>query len=256
MKKVIPFTKQIHFKTVIAEITDIEVTHDLQIRENNIIEGNIIVDGSYKMHEASQIEDSFHYDLPFTIEVDDKYDISSSNIIISDFYFEIINEEDLKVNVELEIGNVYEKELVREESEPIPYEIDEKIEKVEIDNIDNEEEPEEKLEPEVENIEKIILPQVEKQISEYNPKYDDKETTIENKQNKENSTTTNNYQSIFDTISNDETFVTYYVYIVREQDTLEYIIDKYKITKEDLSLYNDLDNIKPGTKIIIPCHNE
>lgn len=252
MKKVIPFTKQIHFKTVIAEITDIEVTHDLQIKDNNLIEGNIIVDGSYKMHEASQIEENFHYDLPFTIEVDEKYDIIASNIIISDFYFEIINEEDLKINVELELNNVYEKELVREDIEPIPVEIDDIEEKVEVDT---KEDKEKKLESEVENIEKVILPQLQEQISDYKTKNETKESQTENNSNKE-TTTKPNYQSIFDTISSDETFVTYYVYIVREQDTLEYITDKYKVTKEDLSLYNDIENIKPGTKIIIPCHNE
>lgn len=252
MKKVIPFTKQIHFKTVIAEITDIEVTHDLQIKDNNLIEGNIIVDGSYKMHEASQIEENFHYDLPFTIEVDEKYDITASNIIISDFYFEIINEEDLKINVELELNNVYEKELVREDVEPIPVEIDDIEEKVEVDT---KEDKEKKLESEVENIEKVILPQLQEQISDYKTKNETKESQTENNSNKE-TTTKPNYQSIFDTISSDETFVTYYVYIVREQDTLEYITDKYKVTKEDLSLYNDIENIKPGTKIIIPCHNE
>ena len=55
MKKTVPFTKQIHFKTMIAEITNIEVTHNLEVKENNNIEGDILVDGLYKIHEASQI---------------------------------------------------------------------------------------------------------------------------------------------------------------------------------------------------------
>ena len=121
--------------------------------------------------------------------------------------------------------------------------------------IETKEDKEKKLESEVENIEKVILPQLQEQISDYKTKYETKESQTENNSNKE-TTTKPNYQSIFDTISSDETFVTYYVYIVREQDTLEYITDKYKVTKEDLSLYNDIENIKPGTKIIIPCHNE
>ena len=114
MKKIIPFTKTIKFKTMIAEITDIETKHNLEV-EGNTIEGDILLDGKYKMHEASQIEEEFHYNLPFTIEVDNKYDISNCTITIDDFYFEIINEEDLKINIELEISNVLEKPLPKED---------------------------------------------------------------------------------------------------------------------------------------------
>ena len=62
--------------------------------------------------------------------------------------------------------------------------------------------------------------------------------------------------SIFSSIaSNEETFSTYYVYIVRENDTLEFIMDKYKVTRELLQNYNDLNDIKIGSKLIIPCAN-
>ena len=215
MKKMVPFTKQIHFKTMIAEVTDIEVTHNLEIKEDNTIEGDILVDGRYKIHEASQLEEKFHYNLPFTIEVDSKYDISKASIAISDFYFEIINEEDLKINVELEI-----------------YDVDEK--KVEVGTNKNNT---------TLDSEKINF-----KITDAN---------INTNTSTSNTTNTNkNYNTIFDTISGDETFVTYYVYIVRETDTIETILDKYHVTREDLSLYNNLDDIKIGTKVIVPCHNE
>ena len=63
--------------------------------------------------------------------------------------------------------------------------------------------------------------------------------------------------SIFNAIaSSDETFVTYHVYIVRENDTVGSIIEKYKTTRDDLVAYNDLENIKIGSKVIIPCQHE
>ena len=71
MKKVIPFTKEIPFKTMISEITDINLEHDLEIFDNTI-EGNFIVSGKYKMTDASVIEEEFLHKLPFTIEMDDK----------------------------------------------------------------------------------------------------------------------------------------------------------------------------------------
>lgn len=284
MKKTVPFTKQIHFKTMIAEITNIEVTHNLEVKENNTIEGDILVDGSYKIHEASQIEEEFHYQLPFTIEVDDKYDIKNAEIGVSDFYFEIINEEDLKVNVDLEIRNVEEKkeeleveeepisvskitddilleeEVVRNDDEKIPVEVDEKIESLEVPSVDE-------IEKDLEDINNtdtncdgdnndltnmnFFNDKTMESKEESSPLLENKE-----KVNMNPNANSNSYSNIFDTISTDETYVTYYVYIVRESDTIEEILDKYKVTKEDLSSYNDIDSIKVGSKIIIPCHNE
>ena len=284
MKKTVPFTKQIHFKTMIAEITNIEVTHNLEVKEKNTIEGDILVDGSYKMHEASQIEEEFHYQLPFTIEVDDKYDIENAEIGVSDFYFEIINEEDLKVNVDLEIRNVEEKteeleveedpisvskitddisleeEVVRNDDEKIPVEVDEKIESLEVPSVDE-------IEKDLEDINNTdtncdgdnnALPNMNFFSNKIMESKEESSPLLENKEkvNMNPNANSNSYSNIFDTISTDETYVTYYVYIVRESDTIEEILDKYKVTKEDLSSYNDLDSIKVGSKIIIPCHNE
>lgn len=289
MKKTVPFTKQIHFKTMIAEITNIEVTHDLEVKENNTIEGDILVDGSYKIHEASQIEEDFHYNLPFTIEVDDKYDIENAEIGVSDFYFEIINEEDLKVNVDLEIRNVEEKkkkeldieedisnitddisldeEVIRSHIETIPIETEEKIESLEVPSVD---EIEKNLDlDDINNTDtncdgdnNIINSDVNNfnNIDSFSnlsiASTKDDSLPLENKENLSMNNQNNSYSNIFDTISTDETYVTYYVYIMRESDTIEGILDKYKITKEDLSSYNDIDSIKVGSKVIIPCHNE
>lgn len=59
--------------------------------------------------------------------------------------------------------------------------------------------------------------------------------------------------SIFNNFSDkDDKYVTYNVHIFREEDDINKIINKYKITKEELLNYNDLDKITIGTKIIIP----
>ena len=56
--------------------------------------------------------------------------------------------------------------------------------------------------------------------------------------------------------SAEETFTTYSVYIFRREDTLDKVLDKYKITREELCEYNDLDNLEIGSKLIIPSTNE
>ena len=274
MKKVVPFTKTISFRTMIAEITDIEVNHTLALNENHEVVGNILVDGKYKMTDASQIEEEFHYKLPFTIDIDERYNLDNLEIIISDFYFEIINEEDLKINVEIEMDGIEENKLPKLEEKKnsleevsevldteedfvrnkeddilIPVEIEEKKEKLEVPQ-DN---PLHKL---AEEIKKDILtkdiPLVE--VTKQEAKKEIKKETTSVKQEKDNNTSSTNMSSIFSSLaSSEETFSTDYVYMVRETDTIESIIDKYQTTKEELQNYNDLTNVKVGSKLIIPC---
>lgn len=274
MKKVVPFTKTISFRTMIAEITDIEVNHTLALNENHEVVGDILVDGKYKMTDASQIEEEFHYKLPFTIDIDERYNLDNLEIIISDFYFEIINEEDLKINVEIEMDGIEENKLPKLEEKKnsleevsevldteedfvrnkeddilIPVEIEEKKEKLEVPQNN----PLHKL---AEEIKKDILtediPLVE--VTKQEAKKEIKKETTSVKQEKDNNTSSNNMSSIFSSLaSSEETFSTYYVYMVRETDTIESIIEKYQTTKEELQNYNDLTNVKVGSKLIIPC---
>lgn len=59
--------------------------------------------------------------------------------------------------------------------------------------------------------------------------------------------------SIFNNFSDkDDKYVTYNIHIYREDDDLNKIMAKYKISKEELSNYNDLEKITIGSKIIIP----
>lgn len=273
MKKVIPFTKTITFKTMIAEITDIEVKHTLSLTENHELTGDILVDGTYKMTDASQIEEEFHYKLPFMIEIDPKYDLENLEIAIGDFYFEIINEEDLKINVEIDLDGLEEikqedeiatkislekepevleepmileepissEELSRNELEeaiPIPVELEEEPTKVEMQDVNMN--PLEKLELEI-----------KEDLQTEDPSQENLSNSIVEKKETESKV---NVSSIFSSVaSGEETFSTYYVYIVRESDTVESIIDKYKTTREQLQNYNDLSDVKVGTKLIIPC---
>lgn len=60
--------------------------------------------------------------------------------------------------------------------------------------------------------------------------------------------------NILDNINVNDSYNTYKVYIIRENDTLEKILEKYNITKEELSEYNDLKEIQIGNKLIVPLH--
>ena len=61
---------------------------------------------------------------------------------------------------------------------------------------------------------------------------------------------------LFSNLDNTESYTTYYVYVVKEEDTIDKIISLYGVTKEDIESYNDITNINPGDKIIIPKTSE
>lgn len=253
MKKVVPFTKTITFRTMIAEITNIELKHNLKLNSDNEVDGDILVDGTYKMTDASQIEEEFHYKLPFTISIDSKYNSDDLEITIGDFYFEIINEEELKINVDIDLNGLEEKEIGFNENQEfltleeecvrnddleieIPVEINENIHKFEMD-------------------ENELLDNFNKELEQDFDSDDYNEPLVEVTQNK-TVKSSSSVGSLFASIpSSEETFSTYYVYVVGEMDTVESIIDKYKTTREELQNYNDLTEVKVGSKLIIPCTN-
>ncbi len=53
-----------------------------------------------------------------------------------------------------------------------------------------------------------------------------------------------------------EAYRTYKVYIVRENDTLENVLERFNTTKEKLEDYNDISNITVGSKLIIPTNKD
>lgn len=65
--------------------------------------------------------------------------------------------------------------------------------------------------------------------------------------------TTDNTLNIFnDSNFKTESYVEYNVYILRDGDTIDTILDKYNTTIDKLKEYNNLDDLKLGDKIIIP----
>jgi len=84
----------------------------------------------------------------------------------------------------------------------------------------------------------------------------DKENTMteETNTNSNNNTNENINNNIFTPSQDEEKYVTYRVYKVTEADTIDTIITKYNVTKEMLSDYNNIENIMPGDKLIIPTN--
>ncbi len=199
MKKIVPYKKELEFKTEVAEIASISLEQTLQIVGDNYISGNFMLNGEYKIVDISVNTEKFDFELPFEISIDKKYDTSNLTIDIDDFYYELKGNK-MAVNIDVLLDNLEEKEEVRT----------------------------------------VIEPEVKKEVKVEEKKEVPLETKDEVREN------------FLNNLNVTEAYRTYKVYIIREGDTLNSILERFQVTKEDLEAYNDISNITVGLKIIIP----
>jgi len=240
MKQIIPFKKDLPFKTKVSEITSISLERDINVEEEGIVSGVFHITGDYKMNEGSINRETFSFDLPFDITLDPRYDIETVSSDIEDFYYDVENEDTLKVNIDLFVEAEYLPEKELEEVRKVPEEL-----------ILPDETPKEIKELEETIKEEIIEPtpvMIEKDLFE-------EMTSKEPRENVVPADTPALAADLFSNLDSTETYTTYYVYIVKEDDTIDKILTRYAVTKEDLESYNDITGIKPGDKIIVPKTN-
>ena len=237
MNKTIPFTNDIIFNTKIASITSISLEHEVSINDHELT-GNFIIAGDYKTHEVSVNKETFNYSLPFSVDLPDEVIKDTINFDITDFTYDVIGDDTLRVNIEFEVeAKLEEKEEKKEEIIPS---LEEKIEPIILD--DKEERKED------ENINE------DKQEAEVNTEVIDNEEQIEEKNERLDEEIKEN---IISSINNEEdTYTTYYVHIVRENETLETICEKLKTTKDIIEQYNDLTTLSINDKLIIPKNTD
>ena len=223
MKKIISFEKKLEFPSMVGEITSIALEHTLEFKSPTLIEGAFLITGTYKLTEASCIEDNFNFKVPTEIMLTENIDITTGKITVDDFFYEIENDENLVCHIDVLVEGLEEIFI---EDQPLQ-EIERQIEEIrECDGDENKEieiPHKEQREDVKEEIEELVLEE----------------------------------QSLFSNLKDDEdTFTTYSIYIIRQDETIQTVLEKYKITKEELEEYNDLSNITEGSKIIIPVNDK
>lgn len=280
MKQIVPFTKKISFDTTVDEITSISLDKTIKSVEDSIISGVFDLYLEYKESDISINVLKYTSSIPFDIDIDSKYSLKDVKIDIDDFYYEI--EDDIVVlhidllvdNLEYakeELENIITKHVDREETtgvldkkediksedkEDVKVEVvDRKIE--EIKSSENEEKEDVRF-PVKEETSKIV--EEENDIKTPNER-DDSQIKIEDlfKEIDEKivDVEVKPKKPIFETFDpKNETYVTYNVHIVREEDNVETICLKYGVTKEELSYYNDISMIKLGDKLIVPTYKK
>lgn len=232
MKEIIPLKKDIIFKTKIGKLTNISLDYDYKINED-IIEGTVVISGTYKLTEASVQEEEFNYTIPFSVAISKRIDKDTINIEIDDFKYEPIKDV-LKVNIDLLItckeNESLESMLNKEEN---IIEESEEYKDMENDDLNN-------------YIDNYFNSEELKQ----------EENIIETNTKEENINIEDNISKITNNFINENKYYTYKVYIVRTGDTIENICNKYNTTLDELKLYNNINEINVGDKIIIPQVND
>ncbi len=227
MNKIIPFSKDITFNDNIGEITSIALDDVLSFKDKYTINGDLVVRGC---HKYGDIEEDFSYKIPVLISVDEKYETEKATISVDDFYYEIINDNILKVKIDLILDDLYYKEDER-------------------NNVDLE----------IENHDKLnVLLDTEKIDIDFNKENIDENNLSINIDNSESKDTKNDNKitDLFAENNSNKEYSIYRVYTVVDGDTIDSILDKYKVTKDDLEQYNDLTKLDIGTKLIIPSSDE
>lgn len=253
MRQIIPFSKELMFSTKVNEVTSISLEHTISLKEDNIIKGDFIISGDYKMTASSINREKFNFNIPVEIDLDDSYDYEKAVVDIDNFYYEIVNDDSIRINIDLYVDaetiindksnddiviveeDVGKEEMIRDgietrENEVVDNNIDE-------DNTNN-------------GDMKVDLDEFDESVSYKKVKEVDMENVIKEVDD-------DNEVNIFNTDTfGADTYATYYVYIVKDDDTIEKILEKFNTSREELSNYNDISEIKKGNKLIIPVNDE
>lgn len=237
MRMIVPYEKEITFNTKIAQISSISLEYEANVLGSDL-SGDFIVSGEYKIHEVSVNKEPFKYRLPFNISLDDDLIRDSLKYDIYNFTYEVKDEDTLKVNIEF----LLEGEVVEKMPEP---EV-----KVEETKKESDKEDKERNINVTNNELDALLNQIDIKEKEADKKVEIT-NNIEIKDNKVDNSK-NEEMILNNALNASNTYVTYHIHVVGENDTIDSIINNYKISKEILSEYNDLSSLNIGDKILIP----
>ncbi len=252
MKKIVPFNNVLNFNTDVREITAISLEHEINKQEDTI-SGKFFISGEYKMTDGQLEKDKFNFELPFDIALGCNDDLNTLLVDIDDFRYELVDDNKLKVNIDLyidgqEVEKIKDDEVVDEplfteeelrEIDDAKEDISFKTEEVNKETVKFEEVP---IIDRLDLLDDIIDNKVEDNMKE-----EETEVSVNNENN-------NNNINIFNSLNETDEYVTYHVYPVTENDTLDKILEKYNITKEEFIKYNNNLDIHTGDKLIIPAN--
>jgi len=251
VKSIVPYKKEISFGSKIAEITSMSLEHEIDLTPEEV-HGNFIISGDYKSHEVSVNREPFLYKLPFSIEITDHVDLDTFQFEITDFSYDVLNDDTVEVDIEFAISA---EELVEEEVMEVPV--------VSVEDVIKEEREEEVEEPDLSRL--IETPEEEGILTQILMTEDVEEPEQERVETKTMMTETKvvkedmkeSEETIIQNVNPmDDSYATYHIHIVNSGETVETICTMYHSNLGLLSEYNDMSQVAVGDKIIIPKEDE
>lgn len=233
MNITIPFSKDIPFKSKIAEICSISLEEDISINEKELL-GDFIISGDYKNLDINVDTMPFNFVVPFSVELEKDIDLDTLKYEIYDFKYDIISEDVLNVSISFHV-----------EADKVVSKHADLFEKpIEDDLVINEELISNNMVVEEENASREdVVNVIEPLINEEN----EDENIVERDASDANLITSHDLE---------EDYITYHIHLVKINETIESISSEYKIDKEELMELNDVTNVNVGDKLIIPINNE
>ena len=222
VNNIIPFQKELKFDTKVKEITSISLEREFHVEEEEI-KGNLFVTGDYKSHEISANVIPFSFKIPFTIAIAQDLEKESIQLEIHDFAYEMKENDQIQVSIELELSGNVKAEVEESSNEMLEF----------FEEPEYREKKDEILE--VESQDEVI----------------DKKEKIE-----ENPVIVEEPDIILNQVSDENEYCTYHVHIVLDTDTIESICMKYQVSEDLIRKYNHFTELSKGDKLIIPVSHE
>lgn len=240
MKKSISIEKEIRFPTMIGEVSAISLEQNLYFLDECNIRGDFLLNGKYKLTEASRLEEDFNYKIPVEITLGERISLNTTNIEITDFAYEIRG-DCLICHIEILIEGM-ETTITENNNDSFKQEIRECDDDLQISK-------------------EIEIPSIEpKKAKEKVIETEDNSSDINIEENaylEDDKKVNEKESSLFINLKDDDdSYGTFIVYIVRRDESINSIIEKYHTTIEEIEKYNDISNIDIGTKLIIPITND
>ena len=241
MRQIVPFKKDITFKSKIGELVSISLDHDLTLKDDDTLSGYFYLKGTYKMLPTSEIETEYSYKIPVEIAISDNYDAFLARASIDDFNYEIDGDV-LRISVDVLIDNLERREEKEEKTLSNDIDIDTRNSDLE-SKLEDEEQEGKRCYDEEEKEEIDVFEDVKTQEKQEG-------SNKEVSKGRDDSSFMKDSTSFFQ--DEEESYLTYSVYLVKEEDTVDDILKRYTVDLTLLQDYNDLTNVTPGMKLIIP----
>lgn len=252
MKQVIPFYKEIVFENPIANLTSISLEHNEKVLDGEV-SGEFLVYGDYKIHNDTTEKENFKFKLPFTALIPDDVDPLSVKVDITDFKYEQIDNDVLRVDIDFSIeGDALE--IIEERDEKLLEDFDKELELLdddldkEIDELLNINDCEE-----VEETDKVLEEELDMEDNVSNDVREEELVTLEKVVPTVNLKEETKFEETVEVKEEVvEEYVTYHVHVVSREDSVESIMKLYNVSLDILKEYNEITNLKLGDKVIIP----